>query len=219
MLDCLTLEPPGPANAAIIWMHGLGADAHDFVPIVPELGLPQDHGIRFIFPNAPMRPVTINGGYVMRAWYDIVAAELDRRADLEGVRASQREIEALLEAQTRQGIASRRIILAGFSQGGVIALYTGLRFREPLAGIVALSTYLVGAEGLGAEASEANREVPIFMAHGSLDPIVPLRLAQISKARLETFGYRVEWHEYGMPHSVCAEEVEAIAAFLRRVLA
>lgn len=219
MLDCITLEPDSPATACVIWMHGLGADGNDFVPIVPELNLPTGHGVRFVFPNAPTMPVTINGGYVMRAWYDIVSAELDKRADEGGVRRSQALIEELIADQRSKGIAADRILLAGFSQGGVIALQTGLRHPEKLAGIMALSTYLACADSLGVEASAANRQIPLFMVHGSMDPVIPVALAKLSKARLETHGYKVEWHEYGMPHSVCAEEIDDIAAFLKRVLA
>ena len=219
MLDCITLEPDSPATACVIWMHGLGADGNDFVPIVPELNLPTGHGVRFVFPNAPTMPVTINGGYVMRAWYDIVSAELDKRADESGVRRSQALIEELIADQRSKGIAADRILLAGFSQGGVIALQTGLRHPEKLAGIMALSTYLACADSLGVEASVANRQIPLFMVHGSMDPVIPVALAKLSKARLETHGYKVEWHEYGMPHSVCAEEIDDIAAFLKRVLA
>lgn len=219
MLDCITLEPDSPATACVIWMHGLGADGNDFVPIVPELNLPTGHGVRFVFPNAPTMPVTINGGYVMRAWYDIVSAELDKRADESGVRRSQALIEELIADQRSEGIAADRILLAGFSQGGVIALQTGLRHPEKLAGIMALSTYLACADSLGVEASAANRQIPLFMVHGSMDPVIPVALAKLSKARLETHGYKVEWHEYGMPHSVCAEEIDDIAAFLKRVLA
>ena len=219
MLDCITLEPDSPATACVIWMHGLGADGNDFVPIVPELNLPAGHGVRFVFPNAPTMPVTINGGYVMRAWYDIVSAELDKRADEAGVRRSQALIEELIADQRSNGIAADRILLAGFSQGGVIALQTGLRHKERLAGIMALSTYLACADSLGVEASAANRQIPLFMVHGSMDPVIPVTLAKLSKARLETHGYDVEWHEYGMPHSVCAEEIDDIAAFLKRVLA
>ena len=219
MLDCITLEPNSPATACVIWMHGLGADGNDFVPIVPELNLPTGHGVRFVFPNAPTMPVTINGGYVMRAWYDIVSAELDKRADESGVRRSQALIEELIADQRSKGIAADRILLAGFSQGGVIALQTGLRHPEKLAGIMALSTSLACADSLGVEASAANRQIPLFMVHGSMDPVIPVALAKLSKARLETHGYKVEWHEYGMPHSVCAEEIDDIAAFLKRVLA
>ncbi len=219
MLDCITLEPDSPATACVIWMHGLGADGNDFVPIVPELNLPTGHGVRFVFPNAPTMPVTINGGYVMRAWYDIVSAELDKRADESGVRRSQALIEELIADQRSKGIAADRILLAGFSQGGVIALQTGLRHPEKLAGIMALSTYLACADSLGVEASAANRKIPLLMVHGSMDPVISVALAKLSKARLETHGYKVEWHEYGMPHSVCAEEIDDIAAFLKRVLA
>ncbi len=218
MLDCITLDPPSPATACVIWMHGLGADGNDFVPVIPELGLPRDHRVRFVFPNAPTMPVTVNGGYVMRAWYDIASAELDKRADEGGVRRSQAAITELIADQRGKGIAANRIVLAGFSQGGVIALQTGLRHGERLGGIMALSTYLACAESLGVEATTANRDLPIFMAHGAMDPVIPMQLAKLSKARMETHGYKIDWHEYGMPHSVCAEEIDDIAVFLKRVL-
>jgi phospholipase/carboxylesterase len=219
MLDSIVLEPTSPANAAVIWMHGLGADGNDFVPVVPELGLPKNHGVRFVFPNAPTMPVTINGGYVMRAWYDIVGADLNNRADEIGVRRSQSQISEIIADQRAKGIASERIVLAGFSQGGVIAMQTALRHSEKLAGVIALSTYLACSETLGAEGTLANKDTPVFYAHGVVDPVIPMTLAKQSKAKLETHGYRVEWHEYGMPHSVCAEEIDDIAAFLKRVLA
>ena len=219
MLHCITLDPPSPATACVLWMHGLGADGNDFVPVVPELGLPRDHGVRFVFPNAPSMPVTINGGYVMPAWYDISSAEIDKRADEAGVRRSQAAITELIVHQRTKGIPSDRIVLAGFSQGGVIALQTGLRHSEKLGGIMALSTYLACFETLGAEAAPANRNIPIFMAHGSVDPVIPVTLAKLSKARMETHGYKIQWHEYGMPHSVCPEEIHEIGAFLNRVLA
>lgn len=218
MLDCITLEPPAPANACVIWMHGLGADANDFVPLVPELGLPRTHGVRFVFPNAPTMPVTINGGYVMRAWYDIASTEIEKRADESGVRRSQAAITELIADQITKGVASERIVLAGFSQGGVIALQTSLRHADKLAGVIALSTYLACVNTLGAEATTANRGVPLFMAHGAMDPVIPLSLAKLSKAHLETHGYKVEWHEYGMPHSVCAEEIDDISVFIKRIL-
>lgn len=218
MLDCITLDPPSSATACVLWMHGLGADGNDFVPVVPELGLPRNHSVRFVFPNAPSMPVTINGGYVMPAWYDIASAEIDKRADEAGVRKSQAAITELIADQRAKGIASERIVLAGFSQGGVIALQTGLRHSEKLGGIIALSTYLACVESVGTEASPANRDIPMFMALGSMDPVIPVTLAKLSKARLETHGYKIEWHEYGMPHSVCAEEIEAIGAFLTRAL-
>lgn len=219
MLECITLEPVAPANACVIWMHGLGADGNDFVPMVPELDLPRGHAVRFIFPNAPTMAVTINGGYVMRAWYDIVSAELDKRADENGVRTSALAVDALIADQRAKGIASNRIVLAGFSQGGVIALQAGLRYPEKLGGIMALSTYLACAETLATEASSSNRNLPIFMVHGTMDQVIPIALAKRSKSRLETHGYKIDWHEYGMPHSVCAEEIDDIAAFVKRVLA
>ena len=219
MLECITREPLTPATACVIWMHGLGADGNDFVPMVRELNLPRDHSVRFVFPNAPTMPVTINGGYVMRAWYDILSAELDKRADENGVRKSAVAIDELIADQCVKGIASSRIVLAGFSQGGVIALQTGLRYPEKLGGIMALSTYLACAETVGAEASSSNRNLPIFYAHGSTDTVISIALAKQSKSRLETHGYKVEWHEYAMPHSVCAQEIDDIAAFLKRVFA
>jgi phospholipase/carboxylesterase len=218
MLDSIILEPDFPADACVIWMHGLGADGNDFVPIIPELDLPRTHTVRFVFPNAPTMPVTINGGYVMRAWYDIVGADLDNRADEAGVRRSQSEINEIIADQRAKGISTKRIVLAGFSQGGVIALQTALRHPEPFAGVLALSTYLACRDTMGIEGTLANKATPIFYAHGSMDPVIPMALAKRSKAELENHGYLVEWHEYGMPHSVCAEEVNDIAAFLKRVL-
>jgi phospholipase/carboxylesterase len=208
---------PQPVSA-VIWMHGLGADGSDFVPVVGELGL-DDLAVRFVFPHAPLQPVTINGGYVMRAWYDIGYQDLSLKEDEKGVRESQQAVERLIEREMERGIPVSRIALAGFSQGGAIALQTGLRYRDRLAGVIALSSYLPLPDKLEAEASEANRDVPIFMAHGIEDPIVPLKLAAASCSRLLTMGYRVEWHEYDMPHSVCLEEVERIGEWLRRVLA
>lgn len=219
MLECITLEPPSPATACVLWMHGLGADGNDFVPLVPELELPKNHSVRFIFPNAPTMPITINNGYVMRAWYDISGVDLDRRADEAGVRRSQTQIGELISDQRGKGIASERMVLAGFSQGGVIALQTALRHKEKFAGVLALSTYLACADTLGAEGTLANKWTPIFYGHGSMDQMISMSLAKQSKARLETHGYTVEWHEYGMAHSVCAEEVDDIAVFLKRVLA
>jgi phospholipase/carboxylesterase len=218
MLDSIILEPDFPADACVIWMHGLGADGNDFAPIIPELDLPRTHTVRFVFPNAPTMPVTINGGYVMRAWYDIVGADLDNRADEAGVRRSQAQINELIADQRAKGISTKRIVLAGFSQGGVIALQTALRHPEPFAGVLALSTYLGCRDTMGIEGTLANKATPIFYAHGSVDPVIPMSLAKRSKAELENHGYLVDWHEYGMPHSVCSEEVNDIAAFLKRVL-
>ena len=207
-------EPRG----TIIWMHGLGADGWDFVPIVKELPLPDDMALRFIFPHAPERPVTINNGYVMRAWYDIAMNDISRLPDEQGIRESQAAIERLIAREHERGIESSRIVLAGFSQGGAIALQAGLRHADRLAAVVALSTYLALEDSLATEASSANKATPIFMAHGTEDPVVPLRLAELSRATLEARGYAVEWHTWPMPHGVCAEEIEAVAAFLNRVL-
>jgi phospholipase/carboxylesterase len=221
LLETMEIETAPQPTAAVIWMHGLGADGSDFAPIVPELMLEGAPAIRFVFPHAPMMPVTINNGYVMRAWYDVSFGDLEgksRQSDEQGVRASQAAVERLIARENERGIASRDIVMAGFSQGGAIALQTGLRHRERLAGILALSTYLPLAETLSAEAAPANREVPIFFAHGSYDPVIPLAMATASRERLTAAGYAVRWHEYPMPHSVCAEEIDAIGAWLREVL-
>ena len=205
-------------RGTVIWLHGLGADGWDFVPIVRELGVPEDLPLRFIFPHAPERPVTINGGYVMRAWYDIAQQDLARVPDEGGIRESQREVEALIAEEKARGVDASHIVLAGFSQGGAIALQAGLRHAERLAGIMALSTYLPLESSLEAEASAANRAVPILMVHGSEDPVIPVQLADASQRTLASRGYPVEWHTYPMPHAVCAEEVAEIGAFLARVL-
>jgi len=219
LLATIELETRPNPDAAVIWMHGLGADGNDFVPIVGELDLPEDCGIRFIFPHAPTRPVTINGGAVMRAWYDIVGSDLTDRGDERGIRDSQLRIEQLIAREKTRGIAASRLVLAGFSQGGVIALQAGLRHPERLAGIMALSTYLALPQVLVAEAHAANRAVPIFMAHGTSDPMIRLDWAEASHRALQTHGYDVEWHTYRMQHAVCIEEVRDIGAWLARVLA
>ena len=219
LLATIELETRPDPDAAVIWMHGLGADGNDFVPIVGELELPEDLGIRFIFPHAPMRPVTINGGMVMRAWYDIVGSDLTNRGDEAGIRDSQRRIEQLIAREKARGIAASRLVLAGFSQGGVIALQAGLRHPERIAGIMALSTYLALPQALAAEAHPANSDVPIFMAHGTADPMIRLDWADASRRALQTQGYAVEWHTYPMQHSVCIEEVGDLDAWLSRVLA
>jgi len=200
---------PDPA-AAVIWLHGLGADGHDFEPIVPELELAQP--VRFIFPHAPVRPVTINQGMRMRAWYDIFQFG-GGPEDEAGIRASQQMVEALIEKES-----GRKIVLAGFSQGGAIVLQTALRHPGRLAGVLALSTYLPLAGTLAKERSEASKELPIFMAHGQFDDIIPLRRAEASRDALIALGYRVDWHAYPMPHSVCAPEIADIGEFLGRVL-
>ena len=217
-LETLELETGSRPTAAVIWLHGLGADGHDFEPIVPELNLPDAPAVRFVFPHAPMQAVTINGGAVMRAWYDVYNLEGARREDDAGVRASQVRVEALMARERTRGVPAARIVLAGFSQGGAIALQTGLRYPERLAGIMALSTYLPLASTLAAEASPANRGLPIFMAHGLHDPLIPIERAMLSRDALGKAGYDVEWHEYPMAHAVCYEEIQHVAAWLRRLL-
>jgi len=219
LLDCIERQTGAHPDAAVIWMHGLGADGNDFVPVVNEMRLPPSLAIRFVFPHAPIRPVTLNNGFRMRAWYDLSAGDITNRADVAGVRASQAQIEALIARERTRGIDARRIVLAGFSQGGVVALHTGVRHAERLAGIVALSTYVVLPEKLAAEGSPANRDVPIFMAHGTYDPMIRPEWGEASRRALAAAGYSVEWHTYPMQHSVVMEEIDAIKAFLVKVLA
>ena len=219
MLDCVELQTTEHPDATVIVLHGLGADGYDFVPIVKEfesLGAPR---ARYVFPHAPQMPVTINNGYVMRAWYDILGTDLVRREDERGVRQSQAAVEALIAREVARGVPRRRMVLAGFSQGGAITLQVGLRQPEPLAGLIVLSSYLPLSATLAAELVPAARAVPILMAHGTQDPVVPLERGTSSRDQLQQLGLQVEWHDYPMPHSVCGEEVEAIAAFLKRVLA
>ena len=216
LLESVELETEANPHASVIWLHGLGADGNDFVPVVPELGL-QGKAVRFVFPHAPMQPVTINGGMVMRAWYDIIDAAI-RREDAAGVAASQQHVEALIAREQGRGMPESRIVLAGFSQGGAIALHTGLRHEGRLAGILALSCYLPLADRLPAAASPLNRDVPIFMGHGKSDPIVPFPRAAESRDFLQGMGYAIEWHEYPMPHSVCMEEIADIGAWLQRLV-
>lgn len=221
ILEAIEIETGRNPGASIIWMHGLGADGNDFVPVVGELDLDGTPATRFLFPHAPMRPVTINNGFVMRAWYDVSFGDLEgnsRRADERGVRESQAQITALVEREEQRGVAPERIVLAGFSQGGAIALQTGLRYPRTLAGVMALSTYLPLAESLPKEAAAANRKTPVFMAHGTYDPVVPLVMGAGSMTFLTGLGYAVEWRQYPMPHSVCPEEIRDIGAWLRRVL-
>jgi phospholipase/carboxylesterase len=218
-LQAIELQTQRTPDAAVIILHGLGADGHDFVPFVRELEALGAPPARYIFPHAPTMPVTINGGHVMRAWYDIVANDLTRREDEKGVRASQKMVEALIADQVARGVDAARIVLAGFSQGGAITLQTGLRQKTPLAGLVALSSYLPLAATLAAEAAAESRGVPIFMAHGTSDPVIPHARAVASRDALVAAGYDVEWHEYPMPHSVSEAEIRDIARFLERVLA
>ena len=216
-LQLVELATGGEPAGSVIWLHGLGADGWDFVPIVRELPLPEELQLRFVFPHAPARPVTINNGYVMRAWYDIAQSDIGRAADERGIRESQAAVEALIAREKARGVAASRIVLAGFSQGGAIALQAGLRHAERLGGIVALSSYLPLAESLDAEGSSANKTAPIFMAHGTEDPVIPIALADDSRRKLQLRGYAVQWLTYPMPHSVCAEEVEALGDFLAKV--
>jgi phospholipase/carboxylesterase len=231
LLPAIELSTGHQPQGTVIWLHGLGADGSDFVPIVKELRLGEDRPLRFIFPHAPTRPVSINSGYVMRAWYDMGIGGANAMA-IPGVgtgpsmwsseahiRESQRAVDALIEREVSRGIDTEKIVLAGFSQGGVIALQTALRYPQRLAGVMALSTYLALADSLPAEKQAANAAIPIFMAHGLQDEVIPLAAATSSRDRLLSLGYAIEWHEYAMPHSVCGEEVEAIAAWLEKVLA
>ncbi len=218
LLECVECEPEGPARSSVIWLHGLGADGHDFESIVPELRLGDELAVRFVFPHAPERPVTINGGMVMRAWYDILGMDIRRDEDEEGLRTSEAQVRALVEREVSRGVSEERIVLAGFSQGGAIALQAGVRHPRRLAGIMALSTYLPLPEKLEAEASPANRDCPVFMAHGTQDPVVPFEGGQLSKEALEAQGYEIEWREYPMPHSVCVEEIADVSSWLTRVM-
>ena len=218
-LEALEIESGDAPRASLIVLHGLGADGHDFVPIVQELDLAAAGPVRFVFPHAPMRPVTINAGYVMRAWYDILGDDLQRQEDEAGLRASQAEIEALIERERQRGIDASRIVLMGFSQGCAVALLTGLRLRERLGGIAGLSGYLPLAASTAAERSAANAEVPVFLAHGRLDPVVVFARGAASRDALRALGYGVEWHEYPMEHSVCMEEIADLNRWLLRILA
>ncbi|MDH5185141.1 MAG: alpha/beta hydrolase [Gammaproteobacteria bacterium] len=213
-LEKIVIEPHTTATACVIWLHGLGADGHDFEAIVPELGLPTGHSIRFVFPHAPLMPVTINQGYVMRAWYDILSMEIAATQDEAGIRRSAEQISGLIQAQQSEGIAAERIVIAGFSQGGAIALHVGLRYEESLAGIMALSSYLPLEDKLEREATEANRKTPVLLAHGKQDPIVPYRLGIQTRRVLKDLDYTVSWQEYAMEHSVCVEEIKDIARWL-----
>jgi phospholipase/carboxylesterase len=209
----------GETQYSVIWLHGLGANGHDFEPIVEELNLPAQLAVRFILPHAPMMPVTINNGYVMHAWYDILAMDIGSQQDEAGIRESQQLVKLMIEDQIEQGIASERIVLAGFSQGGAVILQTGLRLDKPLAGLLALSTYLPLADTFAAEKSSANAHIPIFMAHGDSDPVVRPELAYRSRSLLEKYGYQLQWQEYsGMQHGVCEQEITHIRDWLLKVL-
>ena len=218
-LQYLIHDPEQPADACVVWLHGLGADGHDFEPIVPELNLPPAHRIRFVFPHAPIQPVTINGGMEMRAWYDIRDTGLERSVDEAGIRASADAVNALLDMQRHDGIAANRIVLAGFSQGGAIALHLGLRYPQRLAGIIALSTYLPLQARFDDEATAAQRSTPIFIGHGQFDPLVSEQHGKNTHEFLKARGYSADYHAYPMEHAVCAPEIEAIGTWLRHALA
>ena len=202
---------------SVIWLHGLGADGHDFEAIVPELRLPAELPLRFVFPHAPVRPVTINGGATMRAWYDILSLDATGRADAAGVRESTVLLDALIEREQQRGIAADRIVIAGFSQGGAIAINAVLHAQQKLAGLMALSTYIPLPGEMAA--SDGNRDLPVFMAHGSLDPMLPIQWGKASAEQLVALGFAVEWHDYPMAHAVCAEEINNIRDWLLKVLA
>jgi phospholipase/carboxylesterase len=203
----------------VIWMHGLGADGHDFEPLVPELMRLQPMSLRFIFPHAPVRPVTVNGGYPMRAWYDVYGFDRNSKLDMTGIKGSDATIRALIRREQQRGISSERIVLAGFSQGGAMALYSGLRYEHSLAGIMGLSTYLLAPEKLLIERLVVNLHTPVMLVHGTRDPVLPFAIGEQARTALVAAGYAVEWHSYPMEHSLCDEEVLHIAAFLGRIFA
>jgi phospholipase/carboxylesterase len=216
--DVIEVQTGPNPTGAIIWMHGLGADGHDFEPIVPELVRPGERALRFVFPNAPVRPVTLNGGYSMRAWYDILGLERGIAQDEVGIRGSHATVGSLIRRENERGIPTNRIVLAGFSQGGAMALFSGTRYAEKLAGIMGLSCYMLLETSFAAERSPANQATPVFLGHGTQDPVVSITLGETTRRLLEGTGYAVEWHQYMMQHSVCPQEVGDIAAWLRRVL-
>lgn len=213
-LPCVEIEPPHAADSAIIWLHGLGANGHDFEPIVPELGLSPSSNTRFIFPHAPQRPVTINNGFVMPAWFDILTLERRNPIDEAGILESVTALHTLIQREETRGICSERIVLAGFSQGGVIATQAALRYEKPLGGLMSLSSYLPLTESLSLVHNPANLTLPIFMAHGHHDPVLPYTLGYEAYLFLQSSGYQVEWHEYSMQHQVCGEEIEDISEWL-----
>jgi phospholipase/carboxylesterase len=218
-LETIEKETGPQPTASVIWLHGLGADATDFLPIVTELDLAGLAAIRFVFPNAPVMPVTINGGYRMRAWYDVLGLEMLRHEDEAGLRRSLLAVDELIDAEKKRGIKARRIVLAGFSQGCAMTLLAGIRHRERLGGLVGLSGYLPLAQKSAEERHAMNADTPVFMAHGQFDPVVPIMSAQASRDMLRDLGMPVEWHEYPMAHATCREEIENLSAFLKRVLA
>jgi phospholipase/carboxylesterase len=218
-LQTIEVSPAGEPVASLIVLHGLGADGTDFLPLCDELDLAPIGPVRFVLPRAPVRPITVNGGNAMRAWYDVTASQIDRREDEAGLRASRLEVQALIEREIARGVPARRIVLAGFSQGCAMTLLAGLRYRERLAGLAGLSGYLPLAASTAAEASPAQRDVPIFLAHGHSDGVVPIGSARAARDALQALGYNVQWHDYPMEHSVCMEELADLNRWLLRVLA
>ncbi|HET8551110.1 MAG TPA: alpha/beta fold hydrolase [Gammaproteobacteria bacterium] len=217
-LNAVEINPADEARHTIIWLHGLGADGHDFEPLVPELRLPEDFAVRFVFPHAPVRPVTLNGGMPMRAWFDLTALDRTTRIDLDALRESERRVHELIRRENARGVPTERIVLAGFSQGGAVALHTAPRYPERLAALVALSTFSLTGAALAAEAASSNRDLPVFMAHGTLDPVVAPDLGHDSRDALIDAGFKVDWHEYPMQHAVCAEEIADLRGWLLEVL-
>lgn len=214
-LETVEIQTQKEVQYSIIWLHGLGANANDFIPIMPELHFGNNNGVRFIFPNAPIRPITVNNGMAMRGWYDILSLErLETKQDEKGLYASKALIDALIQKETQRGIPTHRIFLVGFSQGCAMTLLTGLRYPKKLAGLIGLSGYLPLASHTAVESSPANKDIPILLTHGEFDPVVPIQLAQESHQHLVSLGYHVEWHQYPMAHQVCAEEIADINTFL-----
>jgi phospholipase/carboxylesterase len=218
LLPCVEINPSTAPDACVIWLHGLGDSGHGFAPIVPELKLPDSMAVKFLFPHAPERPITINGGMRMRAWYDIKSLDFESRADLEGVKESAEQVEQLIKAQIESGIKAERIVLAGFSQGGVIALHLAPRFSQKLAGVMALSTYMCEPALLSSEALDVNRETPIMMAHGEQDEVVPVFMGNSAFKTLNECGFKATWQTYTMQHNVCMQELNDISAWLQKLL-
>lgn len=218
ILESVEINPKLPAKASVIWLHGLGADGHDFVDVIPELKLPEELAVRFIFPHAPIRPVTINQGYQMRAWFDIYALHINAPQDEIGIRETENAIGTLIENEIHRGVACDKIVLAGFSQGGAIALYCGLRYPKKLAGILGLSAFLPLHEKLAQEKSAVNLTTPIMLAHGTQDPIVPIQLGELCRDYLKNLGYQIDWHSYPMQHQVCLQEIDDIARWLKKII-
>jgi len=218
LLECVEINPEKEPAYVVIWLHGLGADGHDFEAIVPELRLPESLPVRYLFPHAPTRPVTINMGMVMRAWYDILEMDVSRKVDVDTIVESSSLLRDLIQRELDAGIPSERILLAGFSQGGAIVLHTALRYEKPLAGLLALSTYLPTVDCLAAEHSDANRHIPILMAHGKHDPMIPIINAENTREALTRLGYTIQWHTYPMGHQVCMEEIQAVRSWMLQIM-